>query len=91
MTDLTALLVALKTAVLVLGGLITYYVAKASRRTESAALRSLAVGFALVTLGALCGGLADQALGVGTAVAVIVEGAVTSLGFLVITYSLYQR
>lgn len=89
MTDVTPIVVALKTLTLVLGGVITYLAFKAHRRTGSPALRSLAVGFGLVTLGALLAGAADQVLGLPTDAALVVESSLTAAGFGVIVYSLY--
>lgn len=91
MNHLTTVVVALKTLTLVLGGVITYLAYKAFRRTRSAALRSLTVGFGLVTLGALLAGVADQVLGLQTEVAIIAESALTAAGFAVIVYSLYVQ
>lgn len=83
------LVVALKTVTLLLGGLITYYALRASRRTGARPLRVLAVGFGIVTLGSLVAGVADQAVGVDTSLALTVESVLTALGFLTILYSLY--
>jgi hypothetical protein len=81
--------VALKTLSLVLGGLITYFAYSASRRTGSPALRALAIGFGAVTLGALAAGAVDQLLGAPGHQALVVESAMTTVGFAVILYSLY--
>lgn len=89
MSHLTPIIVGLKTLTLILGGSITYLAFKASRRTGSAALRSLTVGFGLVTLGALLAGAVDQIAGLQTEVALIVESALAAAGFAVIVYSLY--
>lgn len=89
MTGLTPLVVALKTVTLVLGGSITYLAYKAYRRTDSPALRSLTAGFGLVTVGALLAGAVDQLAGLPTDVALVVESALTAVGFGVIVYSLY--
>ncbi|MFB6073360.1 MAG: hypothetical protein ABEJ88_10400 [Halobacterium sp.] len=82
-------LIALKTITLLLGGMVTYFAAKAWQRTGSPALRSLAIGFGFVTLGALLAGVADQFLGVERTFAVLTESALTAVGFAVIVYSLY--
>lgn len=87
--DVTALVTALKTLGLVLGGLITYYSFKAFRRTGSAALRALAVGFGVVTLGALLAGVVDQILPLDPSLALVVESLFTTAGFGIILYSLY--
>jgi CHASE2 domain-containing sensor protein len=86
---LTAAITVLKSATLLLGGLITYYAAKAYRTTGSRALRALAAGFAVVTAGALLAGVLDRLVPVTPALAFVVESAFTTAGFAVILYSLY--
>lgn len=86
---LTTLVIALKTVTLLLGGLITYFAFKAYRRTGSPALRALSIGFAVVTLGAFLAGVADVAIGLERNVVLVIESALTAIGFAVITYSLY--
>lgn len=78
-----------KTIILLLGGLITYLSYKAHRRTKTAALRALAIGFGIVTLGALFAGVAHQLLGVSLSMGVFINSILTMLGFVIITYSLY--
>ena len=89
MSHITSVIVVLKTITLVLGMVITYLAYKAYQRTDSAALRSLTVGFGLVTLGALLAGVADQVVGLQTDIALVVESTLTAVGFAVIVYSLY--
>lgn len=89
MTHTTILVVALKSLTLVLGGLITYYSYRAYRRTGSRPLRALAIGFGIVTLGALLAGVADLLPGIEQNVALAVESGFTVLGFAVIVYSLF--
>lgn len=89
MNHLTSLIVVLKTITLALGLTITYLSYKAFRRTGSPALRSLALGFGLVTLGALLAGMVDQLMGLETNVALVIESVLTAAGFGVIIYSLY--
>lgn len=89
MNHLTSLVVVLKTITLVLGLTVTYLAYKAYRRSGSTALRSLALGFGLVTLGALLAGVADQIIGLQTDFALVVESVLTAVGFAVIVYSLY--
>jgi hypothetical protein len=84
----TAVLV-FKTLTLVLGGMITYYSYRAYRRTASRALRALALGFGIVTLGALFAGIVDQLIAVDPDLAFVVESAFTTIGFAIILYSLY--
>ncbi|WP_123533449.1 DUF7521 family protein [Halosimplex salinum] len=61
-TPATALLVALKTITLLLGGLITYFSYKAYSRSGARPLWYLAVGFGIVTIGTLMAGFVDQLL-----------------------------
>lgn len=78
-----------KTIILLLGGLITYLSYKAHRRTNDTALRTLAIGFGIVTLGALFAGVAHQLLGVTLTTGVFINSILTMLGFVIVTYSLY--
>lgn len=89
MSYLTTTVVIVKGVSLVLGALVTYYAARAYGRTGSKALRALAVGFGLVTVGALAAGALDQILSVDRSLALLVESSFTTLGFAVIFYSLY--
>jgi divalent metal cation (Fe/Co/Zn/Cd) transporter len=89
LTEVTTLVVALKTVTLVLGGLVTYFALKAYRRTDSPALRALAIGFGVVTLGAFLAGLADQIVGLDRTFVLVIESALAAVGFGIITYSLY--
>lgn len=88
---ITSILVALKTLTLVMGGLITYFAYKAYRRTGAFALGALAGGFGVITLGALIAGVLDRVLQVDPGYALIVESALTAVGFAVILYSLYAE
>jgi hypothetical protein len=82
--------VVLKSLTLLLGGSITFYALKAYRRTSSPALRALATGFGVITLGALAAGIVDQLVPMlGPTIALIVESLFTTLGFGVILYSLF--
>lgn len=84
------LIMAAKTAILVLGGSITYYAYRAFQRTGDPSLRVLAIGFGVVTIGAFLGGVADLVLEVDFAVGVAVNSVLTAIGFGVILYSLYN-
>jgi hypothetical protein len=89
MNALTPTVIGLKTVTLLLGGLITYFAAKAATKTGSQALTYLAVGFGTVTSGSLLAGVADQLFGFPTQTALVFENAVTAAGFIIIAYSLY--
>ena len=87
--DLTILVA--KTAILLLGGSITYYAFRAFSRTGSSSLRALAIGFGVVTVGALIGGVSHQIIGADLAVGIAIDSLLTALGFAVIVYSLYAE
>jgi len=88
---LQSVIVVLKTLIFLSGGAITLYGYRAYRRTEVAGLGALAVGFGLVTLGALLAGVVDQALPLSRDVALVVESGFTAGGFAVILWSLFRR
>jgi len=85
------IVVAFKTVTLLLGALITYFAYRAYRRTDSSALGALAVGFGIVTIGALLAGSIDQFLAYDRRTALLIESALTMVGFAVILYSLYAE
>ena len=90
-TEVTIALALVKTLVLLVGSVITYFALKAYRRTNQRALGFLAVGFGLVTLGLAFAGLLHEVIGVSLEVGVLVESALVLVGFLVIAYSLYVQ
>ncbi|RAW47071.1 hypothetical protein DQW50_01445 [Halorubrum sp. 48-1-W] len=85
--DLT--IIVAKTAILVLGGMITYYALRAYERTGDPSLRALGIGFGVVTVGALVGGVSHQIVGAGLATGIAIDSLLTAAGFGVIVYSLY--
>jgi len=87
--DIPFVVVALKTVTLAFGGFITYTAATAAKKTGWSGLAYLAVGFGTVTFGSLLAGVADQLLLLPTGSALIVENALTTVGFAIIGYSLY--
>jgi hypothetical protein len=87
--DLTILVA--KTAILLLGGSITYYALRAFARTGSSSLRALGIGFGVVTVGALIGGVSHRIIGADLAVGIAIDSLLTALGFGVIVYSLYAE
>ncbi|MFC7128728.1 DUF7521 family protein [Haloferax chudinovii] len=86
---IATMIIVVKTGILVLGGLITYFSYKAYRNTGAASLRALALGFGTVTLGAMLGGALDVILNVDLATGLLIDSVLTLVGFAVITYSLY--
>lgn len=88
-------IVAVKTLTLVLGGLITYYSYRAYQRTGASELRTLSVGFGIITVGAFLGGLlhlgVNQFIELELVVPVFIESLLITAGLGVILYSLYER
>ena len=85
-----------KTLILVLGGLITYYSYQAYRRTETSQHKWLTLGFGIVTIGAITGGVLDLVVGTYVGVnliytSVLVSSSLTAIGLGVILYSLYVK
>ncbi|WP_115863441.1 DUF7521 family protein [Halorussus litoreus] len=91
MAHVPSAIVALKTTTLILGGLITYFAFKAYRRTGSRPLRALALGFGAVTLGSMAAGVLDRLVATGGEYALVVESALTAVGFAIVLYSLYAE
>ena len=79
----------IKTMILALGGGITFIAYKAHRRTGEASLRALAVGFGIITFGALLAGIAHQLLGVALETGVLINSVLVAIGLAIIMYSLY--
>lgn len=80
-----------KVVTLAAGGFVTLLATRAYLRTGSPALRALAAGLGLVTVGGLLGGAVHQTTGVGIVGGVAVQSTFTAAGFLVLAYSLYAR
>lgn len=77
-----------RTAILILGALVTYYAYKAYRRTGAPGLRALAIGFGFVVAGSVAGGVVHAA-GIDVVLALLADSALTAVGFALILYSLY--
>ncbi|MDQ2053717.1 MULTISPECIES: hypothetical protein [Halobellus] len=88
-TSIATGIVVVKTGILILGGLITYFSLKAYRKTGARPLRAFSLGFGVITLGSLLGGTFDFILGVDLATGILIDATLTFVGFAVITYSLY--
>jgi hypothetical protein len=86
---ITLVIALLKALTLALGASITFFSYRAYRRTGSAALWTLTLGFGIVTVGALVAGIIDQIFPVARTIALVVESFCTTAGFAVILYSLY--
>lgn len=86
---LTGLLVVTQGVILIAGGLLTVLTLRAYRRTGSASLRALAVGFGLLLVGAVLGGTLHQAVAGDLRISFAVQSVCTAAGLSVIAYSLY--
>lgn len=86
-----SVIIAFKTLTLALGATITYYTYRAYKRTESRPLALLSLGFAVVTIGTLSAGAANEAFGLGIRNVLVIESVTTTLGFAIILYSLYAQ
>lgn len=85
-----------KTLILILGGLITYYSYQAYTRTGMSQHKWLTLGFGIVTIGAIVGGILDLVVGTYVGVnliytSVLVSSSLTAVGLGVILYSLYVK
>lgn len=85
---MNSVVVVLKTLSLIVGSLVTYYAVKAAQRTGHRSLQFLGVGFGLITIGALLAGITDQLLSFDRTTALAIESAFTTVGFLIVLYSL---
>jgi hypothetical protein len=91
MSELTTLVIAVEAVVLALGSVITHLAYRASKRTRSIALRRFAVGFGVITLGALFGGGVHQLAGADLLWGVLVQNGFTAVGLGLLAYSLYAK
>ncbi|WP_058827919.1 hypothetical protein [Haloferax sp. Q22] len=89
MNGLVLAVVGMKTATLLLGGLVTFVTFQAFKQRGTPALRSLCVGFAFVTFGSLLAGVVHQLTPLSFDHAQALESALTVTGFAVIAHSLY--
>lgn len=89
--EIAMALTIVKTLILIVGSVITYFAWKAHRRTNNPALRDLTIGFGLIVLGSFLGGATYHLLGTELATGVIVEGVIVLTGFGFIAYSLRER
>ncbi|SDR44271.1 DUF7521 family protein [Natronobacterium texcoconense] len=89
--EIALALAVVKTLVLVVGSVITYFAFKAYRRTRQRALGLLALGFGLVTLGLVLAGMLYEILEVPLAAGILLESVLVLAGFVVIAYSLYVQ
>ncbi|WP_262178598.1 DUF7521 family protein [Haloarcula laminariae] len=89
-------IVVAETLTLIMGGLITYFSYKTYRRTGAPQHRWLTLGFGIITVGAILGGVLDIIVGryFGENLlytSVFISSTLTAVGLGVILYSLYVR
>lgn len=89
MTWVGTAIVVVKTVILLLGSGITYIAYKAYRRTDAQSLRTLGIGFGVITFGALFAGIANQVLSVSLEMGVLINSVLVAVGFAIIMYSLF--
>jgi len=85
-----------KTLILVIGGLITYFSYQAYSRTGTKEHWWLTLGFGVITVGAILGGVLDLVVETYLAenllyTSVFVSSSMTAVGLGVVLYSLYVR
>lgn len=91
MIALETVIVLGKILVLPAGASVTYLAYRAYRRTGAVALRSLTLGLAALTTGALLGGGIDRVLGIGTNVGLLLGTACIVAGFTLLVHAAYVR
>lgn len=82
---------AVKTLILVVGGLVTSLAFRAYRRTKERSLGLLAGGFGLIVVGVLLAGFTFEMLDVDFGVGILVESLFVLAGLSIIAYSLRVR
>lgn len=90
MNDYTHFIAAANTATVLTGGAVALLAYRAFRRTGSAALRAVTVGFGAIVVGSALGG-AIHLLGGTVALGVVLQSTVTAVGFGILLYSLYTE
>lgn len=86
--ELSAVIVGANTITLVFGTAITGYAYRAYLRTRSHALKALAIGFGLVTIGTLLSGVLHQFASVSLLFSTAIQSVFTAVGLVVLAYSL---
>ena len=90
MEFLIALLVVVKVAALVLGGVVSWMAYRAYDRTRIAGLQYFAVGLAVITLGTVLAGVFHHLGGASVASGMLVESVIVCAGFGVMIVGLYR-
>lgn len=77
--------------IVVLGIVIVYFAVKGYRKTKSKSLLFLALGFLIVTVGAVAAGVLFELLNYDIVTVEAIQAATTVVGFLVIVYSIVGK
>lgn len=80
-----------KGAIVTMGALIVYLAYKGYRRNKNKSLLYLSIGFAFVTVGDVVAGILFELMGFSLQYIYGVEAAITSIGLLIILYSIFGR
>lgn len=91
MDALTAALVVVKIAVLVLGSIVAVLAYRGYKRTGMAGLLSFAVGLSIITIGTVLVGFFHHVVGVATTLGILVESLIIGAGFVVMIFGLYGQ
>lgn len=86
----TALLVAARVLVLVLGIAITFLSYRAYRRTRRRYMRDAAIGFAVITIGVFIEGFLFEVVGLNLEIVHITESVAIAIGLVILLFSLYR-
>ena len=87
---LVAVLVVVKIAALVLGGVVSLMAYRAYHRTRIPGLQYFAVGLAVITLGTFLAGVFHHLGGASVASGMLLESVIICLGFGIMIVGLYQ-
>jgi len=89
MADLSPVFVIVTTVGVLAGTTVTFFAVRAARRTDTRALWFLAVGLAFLTVGASASVIVAASLAPPSGMPELGLSLLTSLGFVVIAYSLF--
>ncbi|WP_164471772.1 DUF7521 family protein [Halosimplex salinum] len=87
---LVMLIVAVTTATLVFGSIISYLAHRAASRRDSRSLRLFSYGFGTITLGLFLGAIAALVFGLDAEGTLLVQGLLVAPGFVLLLGSLYD-
>lgn len=91
MDILTALLLVVKLAALVLGGIVALLAYRAYRKTQMDGLQYFAVGLAVITIGTVLVGFFHHIVGISLTAGMLVESLILCAGFVVMIVGLYGQ